>query len=153
MGYRSHQTERGNEALNLFANFLENKGGSLSVSIREPNYSAGTWGQPDIIHKEEGIEVKRVEFLCKHKFRDTKTVYAHLGHMSLLHESWNRLKKWCLENKKKPALVIVLTWGRQPPIFVKFSELEVDQKQLEQIDRMCVKITAWEALLQGEILR
>lgn len=153
MSYRTHQTERGNEALNLFAEFLEKKGGPLSVSIREPNYSAGSWGRPDIVYRECGIEVKRVEFLCKHRFEEKQRFYAHLGHMTLLHDSWNRLKEWCKENSKVPALVIVLTWGRKPPIFIMFSQQQVDQWQQEHKGTIYIRIASWDALLQGEILR
>ena len=153
MTYRAEQTERGNEALQFLADFLETKGGLFSVSMKETKYSMGVWGSPDLVFRDEGIEVKRVEFMARSRFNKGEEFRLHIGHVGLKHQFWNDLKKWCEGNKKIPALVIVLTWGKHPPIFVKFSKDQVDEMQRQQIKNQWIHLSSWDALLQGEILK
>lgn len=137
----------------MFAKYLEEKYGHLTVSINESKYSSGSHGYPDIVFKEEGIEVKRVEFLGKHRFKDQEIFYGHLGYMSLLHQSWNWLKQWCSENKKEPSVVIVLTWANQSPLFIKFSKEQINELQREQIHKKYIQISSWNALHKGELIK
>lgn len=93
LAYRVKQTERRNETLKMFAGFLEINGGSLIVSIHESHYSSGTQRQPDIVYKEFGIEVKRVEFLSRARFNKGDNFRLNIGTMSLNRDSW----KWLNE--------------------------------------------------------
>lgn len=140
--YRSKQTERGNEALKL-----------LSVSLHESHFSTGRDGAPDLVYQGEGIEVKRVEFMSRARFNEGEEFRVHIGTMYLEHTSWNWLKEWCNQNNKIPSLIIVLTWGRQHPIFVKFSQEQIDKMQQEQLKNKSIHLNSWDALLQGEILK
>jgi len=63
MTYRVKQTERGKDAVHSLASFLENIFGNFNLSVHESGYSRGEYGSPDIVFKEFGIEVKRIEFL------------------------------------------------------------------------------------------
>lgn len=138
--------------MKMFAEFLEKHRGILTVSINEHNYSTGRDGKPDLIFGSYAIEVKRVEFLCKHRFQDGEMFRPHIGHMSLLHESWNWLKEWTIENKKTLILVVVLTLGRQPPIFIKFNQTQIDALQQAQKNNKWIQLNVWDILQQGEML-
>lgn len=151
--YRGYQTERGIEALEMLANYLESKNGKLTVSIHETHYSSGCHGQPDIIYKEYGIEVKRVEIFSKTMFKEDEKYYIHLNNMGLSHQSWNYLKEWCKENSKIPMLVVVMTWGRQKPLFIKFSKEQIDELQKQQRHKNWIQLNAWQILSEGEILK
>jgi len=147
------QTERGNEALNMVAEYFEKENGLLTVSMRESCFSSGSFGQPDFVFKGSGIEVKRVEFMSRSHFKEGEEFRVNMGHMSLRHQAWDSLKEWCKNNGKTPALIIVLTWGRKAPIFLKFSQEQIDKMQREQITKEWIQICSWDALLEGELLR
>lgn len=149
--HRQRQTERGLEAVQSLAKFLESKNGPLTVSIHESHFSSGSHAQPDLVFGAYGIEVKRVEMFTRHHFPKKESYYAHLGHASLLHESWDGLKEWCKRNFKVPLLVVVLTWGRQAPIFVKLSQGQIDELQVQQAEKRWIQLNSWDVLLKGEI--
>lgn len=138
--------------MKMFAEYLEKHKGPLTVSINEHNYSTGRDGNPDMIFGSYAIEVKRVEFLCKHRFQDGEMYHAFVGHMSLLHESWNWLKEWTVKNKKTLILVVVLTLGYQPPIFIKFSQDQIDALQQQQKHKAWIQLNVWDILKQGKML-
>ena len=150
--YRMKQTERGNEALKMLARYFEKKEGLLTVSMKESCFSSGSYGQPDLIFGKDGVEVKRVEFMSRSHFKNGEEFRIKMGHMSLKHESWNYLKEWCKKTKKEPCLIIVLTWGRNQPIFVKFTKEQVNNMQRRQSNKKWIQISSWDALLKGEIL-
>jgi hypothetical protein len=123
---RRKQTERGNEAVHLFGNFLENVFGELNISIHEQAYSVGMNGCPDIVFREFGIEVKRVEFLAKHRYRKTEDYHSCQNQLKINSFEWDLQKDWCTKNKKKHVLVVVFAWGKTDPIFVGFLEEQID---------------------------
>lgn len=151
--YRMQQTQRGNEALEMLAKFLESKNGLLTVSIHESHYSSGIHSQPGIVFGVYGIEVKRVEMFVKNHYEKNGTQYCdgQLGQLYLSHDSWDKLKRWCAQNVKIPMLVAVLTHGRQPPIFVKLSQPQVDEMQMAQKKKIGININIVKLLLTGEI--
>jgi len=155
LSYRFKQTERGNEALEMLANFLESKNGKLTVSLHESHFSAGQQGQPDIVFKEYGIEVKRVKIFSMNIYtrKEKEECHLHLNNMCLAHESWNYLKEWCKEHKKIPMLIVVLTWGKQQPLFIKFSQKQIDKLQEQQRHKKWIQLNAWKIIVQGEILK
>lgn len=137
----------------MFVDFLENHFGTLKgLSTNEKDYSTGSWSRPDVVFRQFGIEVKRVEFLTRHRIGDRDFYYAHLNNVSLLHESWDDMKTWCQKHKKKPALIVVLTCGRQDPIFVGFNQAQVDALQKEQRHKVWVQMNAWTILREGIML-
>lgn len=147
---RALQVQRGLEAVSALAKFLESKNGNLTVSIHESKYSSGAFGKPDLVFKGYGIEVKRLQMFCKHNFYEKQ--YAHLGHFSLLHQSWEDFKCWCVLNLKTPLLVVALYYGQQKPIFVRLSKSQVDKLQSQQRHKKWISLNGWECLRQGEIL-
>jgi len=150
---RARQTERGLEAVKMLADFLEGKDGVLTVSIHESKYSSGVNGCPDLVYDSFAIEVKRVEFLTRHKFDKGEHYWTQLGQMSLLHESWERLKQWSKNNGKTPLIVLVLTVGKQDPLFVKLTQTQIDDLQQLQRGLKWVKLSSWQALTLGEVWR
>lgn len=145
------QVERGNEAVEMLRAFLESKGGLLTVSIHESKYSSGSSGYPDLIFNEYGIEVKRVELLTKNRFKNGEEFYKHIGYFKIKHESWNSLKEWCKKNGKIPIAVAVLTSGSLRPIFIKFTQKQIDLLQIEQKKKKWFGLNIIEALINGEI--
>jgi len=142
---RQEQTKRGLEGIKMLKSFFE-------VNDIPFSPSSGSYDNPDIISKPFGIEVKRVEFLCKHRFNKRENFYIHLGDIKLCHESWNGLKEWCKKKGYIPLLIIVLTFKRQKPIFVRFTRKQIDSLQKEQLNNKWIKINAWNILIDGKIL-
>lgn len=151
--YRVFQTQRGKEALQMFVDFLEKHFGTLQgLSVNEKNYSTGSWSRPDVIFRQFAFEIKRAEFMAKARINDKDFYYAHLNNLSVLHESWNNLKTWCRLNHKQPALIVVLTCGRQPPMFVGFNQAQVNALQEAQRHKKWFQLNAWGILREGIIL-
>jgi len=149
---RAMQVQRGVEAVKALAKFLESKNGNLTVSIHEVNYSSGAFGKPDLIFKEYGIEVKRVQLCCFHKpYGRQKKPHINLGSFKLEHTSWADLKAWCAQQGKIPLLIIAIYYARRQPIFVKLSQSQVDELQKPQLHKKYIQLDCWECLRQGEI--
>jgi hypothetical protein len=125
--FRTQQTERGNEALHSFASFLESVFGNFHISVHEHGYGVGLNGCPDIVFREYGIEVKRMEFLTKQRYSPTEDYHVSLNWLKVNGFEWRLQKKFCRENKKCHVLVVVFTWGKADPIFVGFTEAQIDQ--------------------------
>jgi hypothetical protein len=124
--FRKKQTERGNEAVHLFGKFLEGLFGELNISIHEQGYSVGAFGCPDIVFREYGIEVKRVELLTKRHYRKTEDYNACQNCLKVNSFEWDLQKTWCRKNKKTHVLVVVFTWGRADPIYLGFTEQQIN---------------------------
>jgi hypothetical protein len=125
MSYRTKQAERGKEAVHSLASFLENTFGNLHISIHEAGYSSGEYGSPDIVFREFGIEVKRIEFLAKERYKGEEYP-ARLNTLKINSFEWRLQKEWCKLNKKQHVFIVVLTWGDQTPIYVGFTEEQID---------------------------
>jgi hypothetical protein len=130
MSFRTKQTERGNEALHFFASYLESVFGNFNISVHEHEYSTGQNGCPDIVFREYGIEVKRMEFLTKSRFNKSEDYHACQNWLKVNSFEWRDQKKWCRQNKKKHVLVVVFTWGRTS-LFVGFTEKQIDHMREE----------------------
>jgi len=151
--YRVFQTRRGKEALKMFVDFLETHFGPLQgLSVNEANYSTGSWSRPDVVFRQFGIEVKRVELMAKARIPDKDFYYAHLNNLSINHKSWDRMKTWCRQNQKKPVLVVVLTCGFQEPMFIRFNQFQVNALQQAQRSKKWFQLNAWGVLREGIIL-
>jgi hypothetical protein len=123
--FRVKQTERGNEALHMFADYLESVFGNLNISVHEHGYSTGEYGSPDIVFREYGIEVKRIEFLAKKQYGKMEDYHAFQNALKMNGFEWKEQKTFCRKNKKKHVLVVVFTWGRDS-LFVGFTEKQID---------------------------
>ena len=149
---RALYVELGKQAVKALAKFLESKNGELVVSIHESQYSAGSFGQPDLVFKEYGIEVKRIQFVCKHKpYGRQKKPHINLGSFKLEHRSWTDLKAWCAQHGKTPLLVVALHYQRRKPIFVKLTQSQVDELQKSQLYKKYIQLDCWRCLQQGEV--
>jgi len=149
---RALQVQRGMEAVLALAKFLESKNGNLTVSIHESQYSSGAYGQPDLIFKKHGIEVKRVQMICRHKpYGKQKKEHINLGSFKLEHQSWADLKAWCESHSKTPLLVVAMYYARRKPIFVRLSQSQINELQKTQLHKRYIQLDCWECLRQGEI--
>lgn len=124
---RQTQTERGIEAVKMLADFLEKKSNLFNVSIFESGYSVGVHHYPDLVFRQFGVEVKRIEFLVKTRLKKSEDSRASLNNLKIYTASWDGLKDHCSKSNLVPILVAVVTLGRQPPIFVGFSSAQVDE--------------------------
>jgi len=136
LSYRQKQAKRGQQAVEMLAAFLEQQHGILTVSINESGYSTGQQYIPDMIFMNYAIEVKRIEFLTTTKSKSKDDMYTvHINDLKVNSESWLGMQKFCKLHKKIPVLVAVLTWGRQPPLFIGFTKQQIDAYQLDCKDR------------------
>lgn len=151
--YHYFQVQRGLEGLHIVSDFLEQHKGILTVSINEHNYSTGQWGRPDLVFGPIAIEVKRVEFLTKKRFGNESEMYAQMGYVSILHKSWDDLKAWAKVHHKQVMLIVVLTFRKDAPILVGFTQAQIDDFQTKQKHLKWMKVRAWDLLRQGTILK
>jgi hypothetical protein len=83
-----------------------------------------------MIFMQYAIEAKRLEMVTavnQPKRGDYRTA---LNWLKVNSDSWEHLKEFCKIHKKIPILIIILTWGNQEPIFIGFTEQQIDHYQV-----------------------
>lgn len=127
--HRQTQTARGIEAVQMLADFLEKHAGVLNVSVFEKGYSVGVHHCPDLVFRQYGVEVKRIELLCRTRIKGSESSRLALNNLKIYTASWAGIKCHCVDLKLIPVLIAVVTFGKQPPIFVGFTADQIDEME------------------------
>jgi len=130
---------RGQQGVAMLTKFLEQQHCILSVSKSESNYSAGTQYTPDMIFMQYAIEAKRLEMVTSVNQPKRGDFRTALNWLKVNSDSWVHLKEFCVKNKKIPILIVILTWGKQEPIFIAFTEQQIDHYQIACQNREAAK--------------